>query len=1256
MSNKINVGSLNVRGLGNLNKRKELFNFVKQQNLDIISLQETHFTKEDEKITENMWGGTIYNSYGSTQSAGVAILINSKCKIESKRIWGDEEGRCIVIELTVKERSILLVNVYGPNRDDPDFFINTINAISKTQISEVMVMGDFNVVLDPELDRKDKKNYTPKSQKSILEFMEEAELVDLWRIRNPDSKIYSWCRKKTNSIEIIGSRIDYVLMSMSMCNIVEDITYTYGYKTDHSLLKFILEIKDMPRGPGYWKFNKLLLYDKEFVEKANQMFENAENKYRLSTADIIWESTKEEVSGWAKKKSKQNAKQRNEKLKILINKYNECKSTAQTKSNLKTQTDLKNYQMQIEKLIEAKTKSAAFRSKARHIEDYEKNSKYFFSLEKRNYNKKTMSRIIENDKIVTDPAKILECQRRFYADLYRGDPNIKFALQNSKEFPILNDVEKQENDEMVSMEEITQAVKSLKREKCCGSDGLTTEFFQFFWSKMKNLYYNAIIYAKEKGRLHLAARRGVITLIPKKQNTLYLKGWRPLTMLSTCYKILAKVLAERMKKCFPKVISPSQTGFMEGRQISSTLRVTIDIAKYTKQKTGYILFLDFEKCFDRIEYNAIKGALNYLGFGREFINWCDLLMVDFSSATTNNGYFSDYFDVTRSCHQGCPAAPLFYLACGEVLAREITKNQNINGITINGLEHILAQFADDTQMFLSTKKGIIKATKTLAILEANTGLKVNYDKTCICTVNNAPKFDIDKPIVWDPGGVNVLGIEIRNSPIDNYRLLLQKSVQVMNQWQNRTLTLMGKILIINTLVSSLYVYVLQVELNPPKIFYREFEQAIQNYLWSRKKCKIPTKLLQASKTHAGQKLVDLEAKAKAIKIGWVFKQDPHTQNQLKQITPKHLGDKFWECALEGKDVDNHIQKTKINPFWAEVVTNWFELCKMHREQEQNRNVNRIIWFNSRVTINENPVFYPKAAEAGIMYYTDLYENNKLLSYTKICEKYKNSLDIMQYNALTTVVSKVFDVNMIEEIPLHQQLKRKKSQSNIAYNIFIQKHNDKIDQMYKNFIKKIPKVEYATCQKAFENLYKVTNITKYRDFQYRLLVNNIYTNERLYHWKIKNSKKCDFCIAENQSIVHLLIECPMAKKAWTEIREFITKCTEIDTAMLTFTNENIILNLVHPKAGHIVNFMVLVTKQYIFAQKCLEKSYNGKEIIEKIEGLYNVERYNAFKQNNVKKHIDKWKPYTGETEFESGEKPCIEKVVNNYIVNYLVAID
>ena len=840
MLDKIKIVSLNVRGFRDEKKRKETFNFLRKNKFDILCIQESHSEVADEKLWTAQCGCQAFYSHGCKDSQGVVTYVNKSIKAEL--CYSDCEGRYVIIQVTKDEETFLVINVYGPNNDNPEFFKDLCINIGKLDSMNLVLIGDYNLVMDPSIDRIGGKRYSPKAFEIIKCFIEEYELVDIWRVQNPDIKRYSWTRKKTHSNEILGCRIDFALMSPGMANNTVNSDYNCGYRTDHSMVVVEIQVNKNPRGPGYWKFNNLLLHDLRFVEKSNQIIADAQ-KYQDSKPDVIWQCCKNDLITWAKKFGIEKAKDRKQKFENLKNRLEKHMQQQDSTGKVDNANEIESLKGEIEKYIELQTQSAMFRSRARYIKSYERSSKFFFSLEKSKYNQKTMNRIVNGQTVITDPNEILNEQHKFYADLYRANPDSQFRLTSKGK--TLQPEDYSLCEKPISYEEICSAVKSMKRERTPGIDGLSAEYYQFFFSKMGMMYYNAIMYAKEIGTLHLSATRGIITLIPKRnKNPCELKGWRPLTMLSMCYKILAKAVALRLKTVFPYLINENQTGFMQDRCISETIRVTIDIARYGKKLDGYLMLLDFEKCFDRIEYGAIRGSLEYLGFGKEFVSWVNLLLNNFQSATSNNGYFSNYFPVTRSCHQGCPVAPLLFLACGEVLSREIHQNSNISGIQIQTLERILSQFADDTQLFLRNRKSVEAVIRTLSDIEANTGLKINYDKSAIYCIGTAKPFKCSKPLVWDPGGCEILGIDISDSSHSNYVKIIEKSRAVLNSWCNRQLTLSGKVLTINTLISSLFVYHMQIEEDPSEGIYKEFNQILHKFLWGTKRAKIPMKLLQ----------------------------------------------------------------------------------------------------------------------------------------------------------------------------------------------------------------------------------------------------------------------------------------------------------------------------------------------------------------------------------------------------------------------------
>ena len=135
---------------------------------------------------------------------------------------------------------------------------------------------------------------------------------------------------------------------------------------------------------------------------------------------------------------------------------------------------------------------------------------------------------------------------------------------------------------------------------------------------------NSFNYSYEIGKLSISQRRGIIKLIPKKDADLNsIKNWPPSTLLNCDYKIATKAIASRIKTFLPKLVSVDQTGFIRGRFIGENIRLLDSVIKYAKAKNmpGLLLFLDFEKAFDTLEWAFIRKTFEYFGFGPSLLNW-----------------------------------------------------------------------------------------------------------------------------------------------------------------------------------------------------------------------------------------------------------------------------------------------------------------------------------------------------------------------------------------------------------------------------------------------------------------------------------------------------------------------------------------------------------------------------------------------------------------------------------------------------------
>ena len=220
-----------------------------------------------------------------------------------------------------------------------------------------------------------------------------------------------------------------------------------------------------------------------------------------------------------------------------------------------------------------------FRSKMKWIEQGEKPTKYFYNLEKTNYEKKLVREVkLENEEIISNPVQVNKEIEVFYRKIYTSKINANIdnhALeQKFNDFikdlniPQLNDEEQSILDKELTINELKEALTSFADNKSPGEDGFTKEFFQTFFDLLCKDLLNSYNEAFRKGSLSVSQKRGTITLIPKgDENLTELKNWRPISLLNIDYKILSKVLARRMEKVLPKLVHSDQTGFVNGRFI-----------------------------------------------------------------------------------------------------------------------------------------------------------------------------------------------------------------------------------------------------------------------------------------------------------------------------------------------------------------------------------------------------------------------------------------------------------------------------------------------------------------------------------------------------------------------------------------------------------------------------------------------------------------------------------------------------------------
>ena len=186
---------MNVRGLRNQVKRRSIFSYLKNQKATLYCLQETFSNEDDEKIWSAEWGGQIIFSHGSEHSRGVCILLSLNSGFSISTVHADRDGRYIIVKVNIGDEHLFVINIYAPNKGaEQELFIRNLgaNLISKTDITKIVIAGDWNGALFP----KDKfggllwkeTNY----RNSIIALMGELDLVDIYRKLHPNTKAFMY--------------------------------------------------------------------------------------------------------------------------------------------------------------------------------------------------------------------------------------------------------------------------------------------------------------------------------------------------------------------------------------------------------------------------------------------------------------------------------------------------------------------------------------------------------------------------------------------------------------------------------------------------------------------------------------------------------------------------------------------------------------------------------------------------------------------------------------------------------------------------------------------------------------------------------------------------------------------------------------------------------------------------------------------------------------------------------------------------------
>ena len=1197
MTKTIHICSLNCQGLRVKDKRHRLYLWMKYQKCNILFVQESHFTEDLEKDLNSEIKDQQYHSFGTSQSRGVSIFINNDLECKFINIFKDQEGRLLLINIEIEDSIYTLVNVYAPNipKNRNIFFKKVKEIITKNSLGMVIIGGDMNDTLT-KIDKKNKVSTQKLKQTkpvfSLKSLIKTQKLSDIWREIHGKEIQFTW-RRKNNLNE--ASRIDFFLTCPEIRTKIEstDIRPAIITHTDHQAISIKIKGRSDQKGKGYFKINNSILENEEYQNLIKILIKQYEKKILLTNdIGVKWDLFKTEVRdhtiAFCKRKAQNNVKD----IHILENKLKKLNKGINKKCKIDDINSLKEeiniIEEKLGKLYDSKTKGAQIRSRIKWVEEGEKNTKFFLGLEKARQTRKTITALRDKEGVIhTHPTEILNIEKEFYEEIYKSsnpDKNsIKDYVMNTECDHVLTDKESDSMEGLLSTQECTDSLFKMKLNKAPGIDGLSVEFYRTFWEHLKEFAVKTFNLSFDKGELTNSQKLGVISLLHKKNDPLSLDNYRPITLLNVDTKLVAYSLAQRIIKVLPQIIHGDQNGYVKNRYIGYNIRQIQDVIDYADKFNieGALLFLDFSKAFDSLEWDFMFFALQKFGFKNSMMRWIKLLYTDIKSSVLNNGWISKPMSIYRGIRQGCPCSAIIFVIAVEILACKIRQDHNLKGfeIKIDGKTHTLkiSQLADDTTLFLKSKQDISKALNMIEKFGSLSGLKLNRSKTeGIWLGKQKHCKEKYENINFTEKPIKSLGIYFGHNKKEcqklNFDKQLEKTVKIISNWKKRNLTMIGRITVIKSLIIPIITYLATVS-TLSKEYLDKFKKIIYEFLWNNKTEKVKRTVLSYNQLAGGLKMVNIDKYIESIKIGWI-KRLTADKFLNWMVIPKFYLNKFGSNLLILRMNTNNIYSipgTKELPeFYLDMIKVWLKNKNNKTKNPNNYRLIRqeVIWGNQLIKFQKKTLLFQNWIDSNIIHINDIIDENGVFSEKIISLKLKNKSNwIAEFSRLRKAIPKEWLKILNEECSIKTsvlinnslyiseknncQHKLEKLDSKKIYSILIEYDKEVPIGYHKwNRILKCEniQIEAQYVQKFIHNYLKDNKLKMCR---WKLLHFILPNKVLLKQWKISHNSTCNFCNV-TEDYKHFFVTCHFLDEFWGEIYK-ILELVKIGRHILTEKN-------------------------------------------------------------------------------------------------------
>ncbi|KAJ0535047.1 putative RNA-directed DNA polymerase [Helianthus annuus] len=505
-----------------------------------------------------------------------------------------------------------------------------------------------------------------------------------------------------------------------------------------------------------------------------------------------------------------------------------------------------------------------------------------------------INKIMIEGRSLSEPNEIKDGIMKVFKEIFE-EPMKKRPMMDGRGFRKLTDIQAKKLVGEFSRKEIKEAVWACGDDKSPGPDGLTFKFLKKHWEDLEQYVSNMVKQFHDQPNIPIGCNASFIALIPKVRDPSLVKHFRPISLIGMLYKIIAKLLARRVKPVIPGLVSNIQTGFIEGRSILEGPLIVNEVLAWAKsyKKQMFIFKVDFEKAYDSINWKFILSNLKAMNFPLLWRKWIGAGLKSGRASVLVNGSPTKEFGLSRGLRQGDPLSPFLFILALEaldVIMKRAIKCELFKGVVLprDGptISHLC--YADDA-IFLGewSAENIKNLNRFLRCFYLCSGLKVNLGKCSLfgVGVKEEDTEAMAKCLGCKAGTTpfSFLGIQIgaNMKRVKNWKVIVDKFNSKLSAWKARSLSMAGRIVLAKAVLGALPNYFFSIFLAPKKVI-KELEAIRRDFVWGFKNGKnkmrwIAWEKIVKAKRYGGLGIGDIRSANLALlaKWWWKYKENPN---------------------------------------------------------------------------------------------------------------------------------------------------------------------------------------------------------------------------------------------------------------------------------------------------------------------------------------------------------------------------------------------